>query len=76
MVVGSIPTGRTLQKGASAPFFNVRTEKVLGVLLLGIEACLRFFKVSERLKNPNMDTVHVMEDFLLILFDPKWSRIY
>lgn len=27
MVVGSIPTGRTLQKGASAPFFNVRPSK-------------------------------------------------
>jgi hypothetical protein len=38
---------------------------VLGALLSEIEACLRFFKVSERLKNPNTDTVHVMEDILL-----------
>jgi hypothetical protein len=28
------------------------------------EACLRFFIVSERLKNPNMGTAHVMGEIL------------
>jgi hypothetical protein len=55
-----------INKSAKASFLNVRPEKVLGALLSGIEACLRFFKVSERLKNPNTDTVHVMEDILLV----------
>ncbi len=41
--------------------YTVLVEKDI---LPGIEACLRFFKVSERLKNPNMDTAHVMGDTL------------
>lgn len=43
-------------------FLNVPSSKVWDTLRVGIEACLRFFIVSERLKNPNTDTGHVMTD--------------
>ncbi len=42
---------------------------MLGALLLGSEACLRFFKVSERIKNPNTDTGSVRTDSLHIRGD-------